>query len=409
MSAKTKKTINIQLFPYGSPVTGKELIGRDVALKEILMNLRGGQHLLLAGPRRTGKSSIVLESLNRLAKEGFLTIYLDLSLVNTIEELSRQLIQSVLSASDSKLKQLFRKAKVGLAELIKNAEYKYALSNFEIVSHLSEQTETTPEMLKAAFDFPNVYAQRKKKKIIIAFDEFGDIKTLDHNLARILRAVLQHHQHCTYFFLGSQESILRQLFSDPKEPFFGFTKEVNLSQIAQKDYATYIVNKFDSVQISISTELSSRICEWMHTHPYYTKVLASNVYEVAILAKAKTITEEYLIAGYQKAFLQLRHQLEATWQNLGVQSRTTRQVLEYLAYAGSQGLFSKDGLAKKLPTPHIAQALRLLEEKGLIVKIDKGKYRFDNYFLREFLVSLIEPDYFDHWQAPWQQLSTSDI
>ncbi|GAI76111.1 unnamed protein product [marine sediment metagenome] len=50
-----------QFFPYGKPVTGKELINREEIIDSTLGDIEGGQSIILASPRRYGKSSIILE------------------------------------------------------------------------------------------------------------------------------------------------------------------------------------------------------------------------------------------------------------------------------------------------------------------------------------------------------------
>jgi len=43
-----------QVFPYGQPVTGKELIDREEIIDRTLSDIEGGQSIILASPRRYG-------------------------------------------------------------------------------------------------------------------------------------------------------------------------------------------------------------------------------------------------------------------------------------------------------------------------------------------------------------------
>ena len=55
----------------GSPVEGDDFFGRQDELDKLLRLIRNGNHVLLLGPRRMGKSSIVAEVGRRLKKEGW--------------------------------------------------------------------------------------------------------------------------------------------------------------------------------------------------------------------------------------------------------------------------------------------------------------------------------------------------
>ena len=54
------------LFQAGRPVLGEKLIGREEILEKIIRLLISGQSVVLIAPRRFGKTSVVLEVLNRI-------------------------------------------------------------------------------------------------------------------------------------------------------------------------------------------------------------------------------------------------------------------------------------------------------------------------------------------------------
>ena len=55
----------------GRPVTGAELVGRETEINEIIRTLNAGQSVVLIAPRRFGKTSVMLEVLDRLDNAGF--------------------------------------------------------------------------------------------------------------------------------------------------------------------------------------------------------------------------------------------------------------------------------------------------------------------------------------------------
>src|SRR2546425_10056235 len=57
-------------FPVGGPVAAADLVGRESYLRRPVDRLGGGNHVLVAGPRRIGKTSLILAALRRLKRRG---------------------------------------------------------------------------------------------------------------------------------------------------------------------------------------------------------------------------------------------------------------------------------------------------------------------------------------------------
>lgn len=396
-----------QLFPYGSPVTGSKLIGREESLKIILNELRGKQNLLLPGPRRIGKSSVILECLSRLSKEGYLTAYIDIAAINTKREFAKKIASAILASNNSRLKRMMQSWTTKLKDLFKIKEFKVAYNDFEFIASLYEPQSDEEELLAQAFDFLESYAQKRKKQLICAFDEFGEIHSIDSQLIKKMRSQFQLHKNVVYLFTGSQESILEHIFSNPKEPFFGFTKQVLLPPIKTELFVKYLIKTFKMVSITLSDEFALGLCRLVNTHPFYTKVFANAVYEYVALNNIKKITINELRIGFIKAYFSLKPQMEALWFELGKSSRFLRRVCQHLALYETESLFSKEGLKQEADSAHISQALKQLEKKGVIHKIKPGHYIFNNYFFREFILALYHPLYFEDWSPPLKPKNSS--
>ncbi len=54
----------------GAPVTGADFFNRDAELRLLDAKVRGGTHILLAGQRRMGKTSVAEELGRRLQDDG---------------------------------------------------------------------------------------------------------------------------------------------------------------------------------------------------------------------------------------------------------------------------------------------------------------------------------------------------
>lgn len=381
---------DIQLFPYGVPVTGSDLIGRKDDVQTILREIGGGQNLLLPGSRRIGKTSVVLECLDRFRKMGWNTAYIDISGVNSPKGLAQEIAAAIIGSGNSKLRRLMRSFTTKVKDLLQFKEFKVAYQNIELVATLRDPNASEIDMLKASFDLIEQYG--KGKKIVCAFDEFGELMSLDESIVKLMRSKFQHHKHCVYIFLGSQESILRQMFSNRKEPFFGFCKEIHLSPIPNSEFVSYLISQFKKANMSLTENIANRMCELTHAHPYYTKVLANHLYEYAVIRKINKIDNENDLSGaFGKAFESLRYDMEKIWFDLG--PGIARTVCIYLTLYGSKYIFSMQGLKKDIDSARIAQALNGLEIKGVVRKIEPGNYQFENPFFKQYIRFQYDPKY----------------
>src|SRR5919109_2082620 len=83
-------------FPVGGPVPAADLVGREAYLRRLVDRLEDGNHVLVAGPRRIGKTSIILEALRRLRRHGAYTAYVDCLGATDIRGLGERLADGIL-------------------------------------------------------------------------------------------------------------------------------------------------------------------------------------------------------------------------------------------------------------------------------------------------------------------------
>lgn len=73
-------------FPFESPVASDALIDRHAELHQLHLAAADGAHVRLAGPRRYGKTSLLLAHAARLAATGWHTIHVDFYGVTSLAE-----------------------------------------------------------------------------------------------------------------------------------------------------------------------------------------------------------------------------------------------------------------------------------------------------------------------------------
>lgn len=191
----------------GKPVTGKDFIGREKELALLLEYMKMGQSVVLIAPRRFGKTSLVLEVLNRLKKQKFYTAFVDVFTNPTLDLLSSEITEEVLK--NHKLHKQFIAAKNSATALIQNLKLKAVLDDFQFIIGFADNTKNEWDLISESIDFVDAFSKKHNSKMICAYDEFGDIGKFDPkgNLVKLFRSKIQQHAHSTYIFSELAEGV----------------------------------------------------------------------------------------------------------------------------------------------------------------------------------------------------------
>lgn len=80
------------LFPTDRPLPASQMIGRDADVRGIVTMLEGGANVVVAGVRRTGKTSVCDAALLRAQRHGLYTVGVDLFRIPTAAQLAETLV-----------------------------------------------------------------------------------------------------------------------------------------------------------------------------------------------------------------------------------------------------------------------------------------------------------------------------
>ena len=61
-----------------------------------------------------------------------------------------------------------------------------------------------------------------------------------------MRGIFQYHQNITYIFIGSQESMIREIFQNKKNPFYKFGRHISLHKIPDAEFSDFVTKRFSS-------------------------------------------------------------------------------------------------------------------------------------------------------------------
>ena len=356
-------------FKFGSIVEEPYFTNRVEEIRKVKSILKSANHLIVISPRRYGKTSLLNMAAKSLQRP---YLILDFQLLTTQSDFASQL-----------LKRIYRIYPVQkLKDLIKNFRIAPTITlnpiNNEIdISYKATTSETAKSALEDVLNLLNKLGRGKTKPIVI-FDEFQEIKRIGENSDRLLRSVMQHHKNINYVFLGSQESLIREIFEKKKSPFYHFGYLLPLDKIPYNEFLLYLTENFKQLTRE-NTGISEKIIEITKCHPYYTQQLAFTVWE--LLFKDNKIKKPVAAAVDE---LMRHHDVdyERLWNTI---NRTDMKILIGMSISESSPLsdeFSKQHATGASST--VFSGLKRLMQSGFIVKSSSG-YEIDDPFFKEWI------------------------
>ena len=204
-------------FTYGKIVSGNNFADREKETKELFEDLKSGQNILLYSPRRYGKTSLILRTLDLLKKDGALTSYIDLYGCVTVSDLLDKIIQETVVPAQGTLQRIGDFFKEQLSDL--RPEFTLNSSGGVSVSIKKEAQAQGPEkILPKVLDTPEILTETKKKHLILAFDEFQEITDMDGlSIEKSMRSCFQRHKNVTYLFAGSKRHVMSEIFGQERD------------------------------------------------------------------------------------------------------------------------------------------------------------------------------------------------
>jgi hypothetical protein len=366
------------LFPLGGPVPAGDVVDRGDFLRRLGWELEQGHAILLAAPRRTGKSSVALFALQQLRANGHLTAAVDLFALGSVRDLALALADAVVTAASGGWRAEAARAGDRLRQALAIDHVRIALAGLEVEIFRDPARADPADLLDRALQLAESVAMRAGTRFILLLDEFQEAHRIGgDDLLRRLRAIMQTQRRTTYLFCGSQAGVMRALFGESRQAFCRFAYPLELPPIPGDAWRQYIAAKMQALGRELSDPAVDHMLEATGGHPYDTMAVASRSLYLAERFGRRTLDADLAREAVAAAERELATFLEA---ELAAMPARARQVLAHIAagvplYAEAEAPGS------------VARAVRTLVADGVLERTGHGRYAIRERMLARYLAA----------------------
>lgn len=354
-------------FYYGQVATGSDFTDRAHELKELVGELDSGGRVFLISPRRYGKTSLAFNALAALKERGVITAQMDMYDVSTVEQFAAHYARAIARAAETKIESI-----AGfIREVIPALRPSVTVSAEGEISVGIEASPRKPELsllVKELLEIPQKAAERKKKRFVVFFDEFQEIRNVGGEaLEKAMRAVFQRQKDVGYLFAGSKQHIMSDMVLNKNKPFYKMGKVLFLGKIPSDELGSFISAKFGASGKTMDAGITEEILKVSRAIPYYTLHLCHEIWSGC--ADMKNVPRSAAAEAVGRIVQGLSPMFLSMWDCLAL---SQRKLLRAMALFPGADLFSMGFInSYRLGSASSVQKSEaLLLAKGLLEKED---------------------------------------
>ncbi len=368
-------------FNYLQFATGDQFYDRREVRKDLLSRFLSGQtNVVLYGPRRYGKSSLVAELVGDLEKAGIPCVTLDVVKVPSIDMFVSAYATKVYRRL-APVKFEFRK----LGMFLKSLRPKMSLGPTGETGLSFEPSGATvgPEALTEVLDLPQKLLSGRGRAVVV-FDEFQEVKDLLPNdgFERVMRSAIQSHRNVSYIFLGSRYHMLRRMFTDHNRPFYKSAVTILLGKPPVEESVRFVIDRFASAGKSIARDAAERLVGKIENIPYFIQQLGFETFRLADDAHRKSVSSADVDSAFANLSCFNRDQYEQLMLTLSVSQKKLLIALAHEQTDEFGDVYRRRYALGVSSTVNSAKS-KLMEDGH--IELSNGKYVVADPFFAQFL------------------------
>ena len=370
----------------------KDLIDRGDEIGKLVSSLSDpSKHANYAsiGPRRIGKTTILLRVKEQLDRKGTIVAYVDLSVYKFSPYDFAQTIMSQITKAYAKDLGKIDRAAITLGNLMKTLTKLKKLrmtlepsvdetGQFSIqIRPEVEETEDYRSLFLLGFDYANEVSKKSGKRIVIMIDEFPSLLEFKRcskleAITEMFRNILENRENVEYVVSGSRVHYMKGILGKGESPLFGHFVLMDIKPLSH-EYATQLY-----VQ-SARSDRKEAEAAWklVGGHPYYLIMLAENRRPHENI---KETYERILTSSLGALNLYVNYILK---EDLGSSTKEARLIRMMQAISQGKNTASQISKSVKLKLSSLPYYLQELEKYDLVEKRE-GKYLLKDKIIEDY-------------------------
>jgi DNA-binding transcriptional ArsR family regulator len=386
-----KRPGSAELFPTDEPIPPSAMIGRDDDVDAVARGLVGGANLIVAGPRRTGKTSVCDAALAVCSREGCYTASVDLFRIADAAELAETLTLRLL-ANRAPLRRALGTATARAGRVVEALSTSVAYrarqdlgEDFEVALTVGAARADPHRALGAAWELAERIAAADERRLVLFLDEFqeiaGGLYGDPGTVTRQMRAVFQRSPHVSILFAGSIEHVMRDLFAPSDRALSQFGALHELAPIDPDAWRDGLRARLALDRCTIADSALERLLDASEGHPRATMLVAQQAHTVAIEELRRRLDDATVVAGIARAMRADRLKHEQTLARIRSINRHAQRVAERVARG--------QPLYEDLNPRTAAGTLERLRDAGVVERGSRrGDWSIGDPLLRRYLAAL---------------------
>ena len=264
-------------FQTSHPVLGTEFHDRTTELAQLerfASELRAGtaRWLAIIGPRKVGKTSLILELSRRTAGVDFVLVdaqELSSPSAEVFRTAALRTVDTLLAHDlDNSLEVLAATSRELDATLDASEVFGALPARIKTTIRSLARAEMTDELLRLCLDLPERLAEALDRTVAIAIDEFQELAVgKDKDLLHVVRSTWQHHRRVGYVVSGSGRTLLEDMVTREHSPFFQHFALMYVEPFQRADAIALLTSE------TIPTVLAARAVDVLGGHPFYLQLV----------------------------------------------------------------------------------------------------------------------------------------
>ena len=371
-------------FQVGRPVEDEYFIDRERELEELARQTNSMSSVCLLGPRRMGKTSILLK-LARQVKDP-IPVYVNCYGVPDKRQLASILSDAVKDAyvektGDGKYgSAIIKYLKEGMEKIPYHvAEMDVSMGQYFKIRIGITRKEIEPDTVLAdAFGYAEKLGAAKGKRFAIILDEIQDVGSRwGEDFFKRLRSIVEKQKSVCYVFCGSSITFMNSLVDDRASPFYRQLYKIAVGPLPEDGARKFVEERFSACGYEIENGAMDAFIETTRSIPDYVQrlgLIASTI--------SRKITKAVVEDAYEKMLLDMDSEFRETLSKLNQRSGIYGAILTGLSRSDS---LSEAGRAVGYDIGKAMRQMAYLQNVGLVEKKGHGKYAISDPIFNEWL------------------------